>query len=356
MRTVNVNLGPRSYDIHIGTDVAGGFSTFVETCCPKSRRALVVADTNTAALANELVGRLPYAEVKIIPNGEGSKSAGQLTELWGWMADLATDRHTPLIAVGGGVIGDLAGFAAASFNRGIPLLMVPTTLLSMVDSSVGGKTGINLPQGKNLVGAFHQPRGVWIDTAVLNTLPDREYLSGLAEVLKYGVIMDPVFFAWMEQHTADILSRQADAVAHIVARSCRLKADVVENDEREENGLRMILNYGHTFAHAFESVGGYGHWLHGEAVSAGMMCAARLAEQRGLIGPDLTTRQEELLKKFNLPLTPEPEWSIDEMLRVMRRDKKNVGGKMRFILPTTLGKVEAFDDVPEAVVRDILTP
>lgn len=354
MPTVNVQLGPRSYEIRIGTGMAGEFRSFAEAACPKSRRALVVADTNTETLARDLAARLSNSEIKIIPNGEGSKSSGQLAELWSWMAELATDRHTPLIAVGGGVIGDLAGFAAASFNRGIPLLMVPTTLLSMVDSSVGGKTGINLPQGKNLVGAFHQPRGVWIDTAVLDSLPDREYRSGLAEVVKYGVIMDAGFFVWLEHHADAVLNRDPASVAHIVARSCRLKADVVENDEREENGLRMILNYGHTFAHGFESVGGYGQWLHGEAVSAGMMSAAWLAEKRGLIGPELAIRQAKLLSHFGLPLVPKNEWPTDALLQVMRRDKKNVGGKMRFILPTSLGKVEAFDDISEEVVREIL--
>lgn len=354
MRTVSVSLGPRSYDIRIGTEMAADFRSFVQTCCPFSRRALVVADSNTAAHACDLAGRLPAAELKILPSGEGSKSVEQLSTLWGWMAELATDRHTPVVAVGGGVVGDLAGFAAASFNRGIPLLMVPTTLLAMVDSSVGGKTGINLPQGKNLVGAFHQPRGVWIDTAVLATLPDREYRSGLAEVLKYGVIMDPDLFGWLESHIADVLDRRPDAVAHVVARSCRLKADIVEKDEREETGQRMILNYGHTFAHAFESVGGYGHWLHGEAVAAGMTCAAKLAEHRGLIGPDLTTRQSDLLAAFGLPLTPETAWSSDALLRVMRRDKKNVGGNLRFILPTALGTVQAFDDVPEDTVKLVL--
>ncbi len=354
MQTVNVHLGPRSYDIHIGTDTAGQFRAFVENCSPKSRRALVIGDANTAAQARDLAGRLAAAEVKILPSGEGSKSVEQLAALWSWMADLATDRHTPVVAVGGGVIGDLAGFAAASFNRGIPLVMVPTTLLAMADSSVGGKTGINLPQGKNLVGAFHQPRGVWIDTATLATLPDREYRSGLAEVVKYGVIMDPDLFGWLEKHIADVLSRRPDAIVHMVARSCRLKADVAEKDEREETGLRMTLNYGHKFAHAFESVGGYGHWLHGEAVAAGMMCAARLAGRRGLVGPELAERQSALLAAFGLPLSPEKGWPLEEQLRVMRRDKKNVGGKLRFVLPTALGNVQAFDDIPEDMVKEIL--
>jgi 3-dehydroquinate synthase len=232
--------------------------------------------------------------------------------------------------------------------------MVPTTLLAMVDSSVGGKVGINLPEGKNLVGAFHQPAGVWIDTALLDTLPTREYRSGLAEVVKYGVILDPEFFAWLEANADAVLRRDPAVVAHVVTRSCQLKADVVERDEREETGLRMVLNYGHTFAHAFELVGGYGAWLHGEAVAAGMICASRLAERRGLISADVTARQVALLTRFGLPTDPRPDWDSDALVAVMRRDKKNVGGRLRFVLPARLGHVSVFDDVPEIDVREIL--
>src|SRR5207248_8548683 len=219
---------------------------------------------------------------------------------------------------------DLAGFAAATYNGGLPLVMVPTTLLAMVDSSVGGKVGINLPEGKNLVGAFHQPVGVWIDTATLDTLPDREYRSGLAEVVKYGVILDAEFFAWLEANADAILVRDPAAVRHVVTRSCRLKADVVERDEFETTGLRAALNYGHTFAHAFEAVGGYGAWLHGEAVAAGMVCASRLAARRGLIPAEVGERQDRLLGQWGLPTRPE-RWPIEELLSVMRNDKKNVG-------------------------------
>jgi 3-dehydroquinate synthase len=252
------------------------------------------------------------------------------------------------------VVGDLAGFAAATYNRGLPLVMVPTTLLAMVDSAVGGKTGVNHPKGKNLIGAFHQPSGVWLDTAFLDTLPEREYTSGLAEVVKYGVILDAEFFEYCEANATAIRSRSPDAVRHIVTRSCRLKADVVEQDEREETGLRAVLNYGHTFAHAFETVGGYGGWLHGEAVAAGMVCASRLAERKGLIGSDLTERQVSLLKAFDLPIAPKREWPIDEQIAVMRRDKKAAAGQLRFILPVRLGEVKLFDDVSEADVRAVL--
>jgi 3-dehydroquinate synthase len=292
--------------------------------------------------------------VVAVPAGEGSKSLATAGELYEQLATLAADRKTPVVAVGGGVVGDLAGFVAATYNRGLPLLMVPTTLLAMVDSSVGGKVGINLPQGKNLVGAFHQPAAVWIDTSFLATLPDREYRSGLAEVVKYGVILDAELFAWLEQNADAVLAREPAAVGRVVARSCRLKADVVERDEREETGLRMVLNYGHTFAHAFEAVGGYGAWLHGEAVAAGMMCASRLAERRGLIQAEVTERQAALLTRFGLPTARRPEWDADRLIEAMRRDKKNVGGRLRFVLPTRLGQVAPFDDVPEAEAREVL--
>lgn len=354
MRTVQVALGPRSYPIAIGTGDAG-FPAFARSRLPELAKALFVADTNTRPHAAALARDFPDARIVAVPAGEGSKALPVAAELYAHLARLPADRRTPVVAVGGGVVGDLAGFAAATYNRGLPLLMVPTTLLAMVDSSVGGKVGINLPEGKNLVGAFHQPAGVWIDTAFLATLPDREYRSGLAEVVKYGVILDADFFGWLEANADAILRREPAAVEYVVARSCELKADVVRQDEREETGLRMVLNYGHTFAHAFESAGGYGAWLHGEAVAAGMVCASRLAERRGLIPTDLTTRQVALLERFGLPTAHKPEWPIDGLIAVMRRDKKNVGGRLRFILPTRLGEVRAFDDVPEAVVREVLS-
>jgi 3-dehydroquinate synthase len=231
--------------------------------------------------------------------------------------------------------------------------MVPTTLLAMVDSSVGGKVAVNHPRAKNLIGVFHQPVGVWIDTATLATLPDREYRSGLAEVVKYGVILDPAFFAYLEENADAVLARTPEAVLHIVARCCRLKADVVEKDEREETGLRAILNYGHTFAHAFETAAGYGTWLHGEAVAAGMVCASRLAERRGLVPADATERQERLLRRFGLPTAPE-NWPAAGLIATMRSDKKAVAGRLRFILPRRLGEVTLIDDVSETEAEQVL--
>jgi 3-dehydroquinate synthase len=359
MHTVRVNLGPRSYEIALTTADPTGLGSFARRCLPRTKLALVVCDENTSSHGRGVEVSLREANFKtgfaVIPAGEASKSLSYAANLYDALYDLAADRQTAVIAVGGGVVGDLAGFAAATYNRGLPLLMVPTTLLAMVDSSVGGKVGINHPKGKNLIGAFHQPAGVWIDAVYLATLPEREFLSGLAEVVKYGVILDAEFFAILDANAAAIRAREPAVLAPVIARCCRLKADVVEKDEREESGLRAVLNYGHTFAHAFEAVGGYGGWLHGEAVAAGMVCASRLAQKHGLIGPELTDRQCRLLDAFSLPTAPNPAWSIDEQIAVMKRDKKAAGGRMRFVLPRKLGEVALFDDVPEALVREVLT-
>jgi 3-dehydroquinate synthase len=356
MISVRVNLGERSYDIAIVSDETGGPGPFARD---RTRGALafLVTDQNITAHAEAAAESLCAAGFQTalvaLPPGESQKALATASILYDRLAELHADRKTLVVAVGGGVVGDLAGFVAATFNRGLPLLMVPTTLLAMVDSSVGGKVGVNHPRAKNLIGAFHQPIGVWIDTATLATLPEREYRSGLAEVVKYGLILDADFFAWQEANADAILRRDPDAVRHIVARSCRLKADVVEKDEQEETGLRAVLNYGHTFAHAFETVGGYGTWLHGEAVSAGMVCASRLAERRGLIPAEVTERQVRLLERFGLPTGPR-SWPVDELLRAMRSDKKNMAGRLRLVLPRRLGEVALVDDVPEGEVREVL--
>jgi 3-dehydroquinate synthase len=356
MESIRVQLGERSYEIAVTSSDMAGLGSFARQRV-KGGRAFVVTDEHVIEHAEKFAAALGAAgfqpQLVSLPAGESQKSLGVASYLYDQLAEAKADRKTLVVAVGGGVIGDLAGFVAATWNRGLPLLMVPTTLLAMVDSSVGGKVGINHPLGKNLIGAFHQPVGVWIDTAFLRTLPDREYRSGLAEVVKYGVILDAELFSYLEQHTAAILARDAEGVRHIVARSCRLKANVVEQDEREETGLRAVLNYGHTFAHAFETVGGYGTWLHGEAVSAGMICASRLAERLGLVGADVTERQRRLLQSFALPIAPE-RLSVDELLATMRRDKKTVAGKLRFVLPRQLGDAALFDDVPESEVCQIL--
>lgn len=352
---IRVNLGPRSYDIAIVSRIEDRFADFIQSRIPSSTPPFVITDANALPHAERLAVRLRSDLPLVVPSGEGSKSLTMAGELYSQLADRAATRKTPIVAVGGGVVGDLAGFVAATYNRGLPLVMAPTTLLAMVDSSVGGKVGINLPQGKNLVGAFHQPAAVWIDTATLDTLPDREFRSGLAEVVKYGVILDADFFEWIETNVQQVLRRDPVALTQMIARSCRLKAQVVEQDEREETGLRAVLNYGHTFAHAFESVGGYGIWLHGEAVAAGMICASRLAERRGLVSAEVTTRQIALLQRLGLPTARLPEWDVDAMLTVMRRDKKNIGGKMRFVLPTRIGQVETVEEIPESLAREVLS-
>src|SRR5262245_1650435 len=355
--SIRVNLGSRSYDIAIVSDDADGVGLFARQRQPKSHLALVVADSNVESHAAVVKSGLTAAGLTVsqatVPAGEAAKSLSVAGQLYEQLAMQNADRKTLVVAVGRGVAGDLAGFVSATYNRGLPLLMVPTALLAMVDRSVGGKVGINLPAGKNLVGAFHQPIGVWIDTRTLATLPEREYRSGLAEVVKYGVILDAELFEWLEINVAAVLARDPAAVRHVVSRSCRLKADVVEKDEREETGLRMVLNYGHTFAHAFETAGGYGMWLHGEAVAAGMVCASRLAERLGLIPSEVTQRQVSLLRGFELPVAP-LAWPVAELLSVMRSDKKNVAGRLRFVLPTRLGEVKLFDDVPETDVREVL--
>ncbi len=354
--TVRVNLGPRSYDIAIGTESGGGFGAFARQRAA-GKVALVVCDEHVSEHADRVADALADVGLRpllaVLPSGEGQKCLATAAHLYDRLAEVEADRQTLVVAVGGGVVGDLAGFVAATYVRGLPLLMVPTTLLAMVDSSVGGKVGVNHPQAKNLIGAFHQPVGVWIDTETLSTLPDREYRSGLAEVVKYGVILDPELFIFLENHIDELLGCDPAAVRHVVARSCQLKARVVEKDEREETGQRVALNYGHTFAHAFETVAGYGVLLHGEAVAIGMVCASRLAETRGLIEHATTERQRELLDEFGLPTVPGP-WAIDDLLATMRKDKKALAGRMRFVLPRRLGTVDLFDDVPETQVRQVL--
>jgi 3-dehydroquinate synthase len=356
MSRLTVHLGERGYEIVITSGMLGGAGELARLHCP-GKLALVVTDFNALPHAEVVQSSLDAAgfhtELLALSSGEEQKSLTSAAHLYDCLANLKADRNTLVTAVGGGVIGDLAGFAAATFNRGLPLFMVPTTLLAMVDSSVGGKVGVNHPRGKNLIGAFHQPVGVWIDTTVLATLPGRQLHSGLAEVAKYGVILDAAFFDWQEQHADAILQREPQAIEHVVTECCRLKAGVVEQDERELKNLRVVLNYGHTFGHAFETVGGYGNWLHGEAVAAGMICASRLAERRGLIDADVTQRQRRLLERYQLPVVP-PRLPVADLLAAMRSDKKALAGQLRFVLPRRLGAVGLFDDIPESEVVAVL--
>jgi 3-dehydroquinate synthase len=353
---VRVNLAERGYDIVVTSSDPTGLGPFARQRV-RGALAFLITDERVVphaqAAAAALAGSGFRTDLITLPPGEGQKALAVAGRLYDRLLEGHADRSALVVAVGGGVIGDLAGFVAATYARGLPLLMVPTTLLAMVDSAVGGKVAVNHPKAKNLIGAFHQPVGVWIDTATLDTLPDREYRSGLAEVVKYGVIVDPELFAFLEANADAVLAREPGVTRHIVTRCCRLKADVVEQDEREETGLRAVLNYGHTFAHAFETASGYGAWLHGEAVAAGMVCASRLAERRELIAPEVTERQKCLLERFGLPTAPEP-WPVADLLATMRSDKKALDGSLRFILPRRLGEVALFDDVPESEVREVL--
>ncbi|MEA1951874.1 MAG: 3-dehydroquinate synthase, partial [Planctomycetota bacterium] len=281
--------------------------------------------------------------------GEPTKSVDMAAGLWQGFLDLGADRKTVVVAVGGGVVGDLAGFIAATYARGVRFLQVPTSLLAQVDSSVGGKVGVNLPTAKNMVGAFLQPVGVLIDTATLDTLPRREFLAGLGEVVKYGVILDADLFALLENNIQRLLDHDHKFLADVIAQCCRLKADVVRQDEREETGLRAMLNYGHTFGHAFESLSGYGRILHGEGVAIGMVCASRLAQRLGRVDQRCTTRQIELLSALGLPVEV-PEMETDAVMDAMMHDKKVAHGRLRFILPSKMGQVELVGNVdPEDV-------
>ncbi len=365
--SVHVNLGERSYEIRIVSDGLTELSWLLPIWLDRSvyragssRLAHIVTDRNVRRHADVVRDSLTRAGwacgLSELEPGEKTKSVNNLSLIWDALIASKADRQTVIIAVGGGVIGDLAGFAAASFVRGLPFVQVPTSLLADVDSSVGGKTGINHPAAKNMLGAFHQPVGVLIDTAVLETLPAREFSAGMAEVAKYGVILDADFFAFLEQRAESINHRDPNILRQVVARCCRLKADVVEKDEFERTGLRAVLNYGHTFGHAFEALAGYGELLHGEAVAIGMLYASRLAERLGFIDGTTTRRQEELLSLFGLPTRLPAGWphSEDAVIDRMKLDKKTLGGQLRFVLPKRLGHVEVVNDVTETDVRAVL--
>lgn len=354
---LNVNLSERSYAIHIGRGLLGGVGKLLRANDRAANHAILVFDSNVAAAAEAVAASLQaegFRTTKLpVPSGEQSKSVAQIAGLWQAMLDDFTDRGSVVVAVGGGVVGDLAGFAAATFARGLPLVQVPTTLLSQVDSSVGGKTGINLPGTKNIVGAFWQPSLVAIDIDSLKTLPRREFVSGLAEVAKYGVIMQPELFEYLESQAGVILEQDAAALQHIVAVSCECKARVVQEDERETTGRRAILNYGHTFAHAIEAVAGYGQFLHGEAVAMGMHMAAVLSHKMGRVPREFVERQEALLTRLELP-TRFAEGSPELLWEKMQHDKKVQHGRLRFVLPTRLGHVELVPDIGRELVLETL--
>ena len=367
--TIPVALGPRSYEIVIVSGRLSRLADSVERWLeqrphnqrPQAGKALIVTDRNVAQPYAATVSQsLSYAgwncaSIELEP-GEQTKSLDVVSQIYDRLVEMPADRQTLIFAVGGGVVGDVAGFVAATYARGLGFVQVPTSLLAHVDSSVGGKVGINHPRGKNLIGAFHQPLGVFIDTSTLDTLPNRDYRSGLAEVIKYGVILDHALFDDLESNIEGLKRRSPDVMRHIIARSCRLKAEIVEQDEQERTGLRVVLNYGHTFAHALEALCGYGELLHGEAVAIGMVYASRLAERRKLIDAETTERQIALLESVGLStrLPASTNLKTSDVLDRMKLDKKVVAGRLRFVLPKELGHVELFDDIPEDDVRDVL--
>ncbi len=340
---LHVSLGHRTYPINIR---AGGLSQIaaVATKLLSQRHVVVVTDTNVGPIYLEkLIAELEPVAARVdsitVEAGEKSKCVSVCDGLWQQIDDFHTDRHSIIIALGGGVVGDLAGFVAASYARGLSFMQIPTSLLAQVDSSVGGKVGINLPNSKNMVGAFWQPKQVLIDPAVLHTLDEANFIAGMAEVIKYGLIMDIDLFEYIEANVDAIKSRDLDLLAKIISWCCQCKAAIVQEDETESTGRRAILNYGHTYGHAIESVFGYGEYLHGEAISIGMVCAARLARDLEMVGNEFCDRQSAIFEAIGLP-TRCPEEQHAAMLEAMMRDKKVVGGVLKFILPTRIGHVK----------------
>ena len=356
IRRVAVELGERSYPIVIGNSIDDEMIGFVRQA-RYSAHGMIVTDTNVGELhAGRIAEALEraglHAEIAVIPAGESSKSLDTANDLFTRAIELGLDRRSPIIALGGGVVGDLAGFVAATYMRGVPFIQLPTSLLAQVDSSVGGKVAVNHPLGKNLIGAFYQPDAVFMDLDQLKTLPAREIATGLGEIIKYGIIYDADFFAWLEGNRADVLTLAPAAAAHMIARSCEIKADVVRQDERE-GGLRRILNFGHTIAHAIEKETGYVRYRHGEAVAIGMVGAAQISEEMGLLPAADRLRMESLIRAMGLPLTAEGV-TADAMYEDLFHDKKTLGGRIHWVLAEGIGKVSVHSDVPEEIVRKTL--
>jgi 3-dehydroquinate synthase len=353
MESLRVALGNRSYPIHIGTGLISSPELYAQH----------LAGGGAAIVTNEVVAPLYLQKVKlalqgarvaeiIVPDGEQAKSWQTLNHVFDALLGARCGRDTLIVALGGGVVGDLAGFAAAVYQRGVAFLQVPTTLLAQVDSSVGGKTAINHALGKNMIGAFHQPLAVISDVATLDTLPERELRSGLAEVIKHGLALDPAFFEWLESNIEKILKKDPRALAHAVRRSCELKARVVAEDERE-SGARALLNFGHTFGHAIEAATGYGAWLHGEAVAAGMVMAAELSALMGYVKKTEVSRVRALLQRAGLPVNG-PALDPERLLELMALDKKAVKGKTRFVVLEAMGRAALRADIEERAVRQAI--
>ena len=355
MLCVNVELKERSYPIHIGT----GLLTNTDCYPLKSGNKVMIVTNPTVAQhylstvtdTLEKIGCL--VEHVVLPDGEQYKTLDSLNLIFTALLKTNHGRDTTIVALGGGVIGDVAGYAAASYQRGVRFIQIPTTLLAQVDSSVGGKTAVNHELGKNMIGAFYQPSTVIVDTLTLNTLPKREVNAGLAEVIKYGAILDFPFFQWLEQHIDDLVALDPNALQQCIAHCCQLKADIVARDETEK-GDRALLNLGHTFGHAIETHLGYGNWLHGEAVSAGCMMAAALSEKLGDLTPHDVARLEKLLARANLPTVSPDGMTAQDYLPLMMRDKKVLNGKLRLVLLKALGQAYVATDVPQEQVIEAI--
>lgn len=356
MHTLQVELGERSYPIYIGRDLLSD-SELLGQHIRGSQVVIVSNDTVAPIYMEKLRGMLGERQLVtevILPDGEQYKTLDSLSDIFDRVMTDKHNRTTTFIALGGGVVGDVTGYAAASYQRGVDFIQVPTTLLAQVDSSVGGKTAVNHPLGKNMIGAFYQPRAVLIDINTLQTLPPREFAAGLAEVVKYGLIADEPFYRWLEASMPKLLAREEAALAEAIERSCAAKAAVVAADERE-SGVRAILNLGHTFGHAIETHQGYGEWLHGEAVAAGMMMALRLSAQRGWINAEEVDRLARLLGAAQLPIAPPPAMDVDDFLELMSRDKKVVDGRLRLILLHAIGESAIVEDVTESELNTLIS-
>jgi 3-dehydroquinate synthase len=354
-RTLQVALDERSYPIHIGTGLIGQADTLTPYLA--GNQVMVVTNETIAPLYLEkLCASLPeHLDVRtvVLPDGEQYKTIEQVSRIWDALLEAGFNRRCTLIALGGGVIGDMVGYAAASYQRGVAFIQVPTTLLSQVDSSVGGKTGVNHPLGKNMIGAFWQPKAVLVDIDTLKSLPRRELSAGLAEVIKYGFIRDEAFLSWLEANMPALLDVEPEVVADAIARSCQIKADIVAEDETEQ-GVRALLNLGHTFGHAIEAHQGYGNWLHGEAVGAGMAMAATLSNRLGWIDEAALARSLAVIESAELPLTAPANMSSEDFLARMRLDKKNIDTRLRLVLLNALGDACVSDATPVDVLRTLL--
>lgn len=354
MPTLQLELGERSYPIYIDSGLFNNVDLLSKHI--RAKRVCIVTNTVVAPLyLDEIKAKLSAFELDeiILPDGEAEKSLANFEQIMSHLLANEHGRDTTLIALGGGVIGDITGFAAACYQRGVDFIQIPTTVLSQVDSSVGGKTAVNHPLGKNMIGAFYQPKAVIIDINSLKTLPVREFNAGIAEVIKYGILGDGDFFVWLENNISAIQQGDQSTLATMIEKCCQCKADIVSNDETEA-GVRALLNLGHTFGHAIEAEQGYGNWLHGEAVATGMVLAAKLAVVMDLLEVSELCRIESLIKAFDLPLLAPENMGLDEFVRHMKRDKKNIGGKLRFIIPTSIGKSEIRDDITVEILQQIL--